>query len=42
MDRTLAKGEARRMPDLGMALKSILAFWLIYIGLITLRSLILQ
>jgi two-component system LytT family sensor kinase len=42
MDRKLAEGDARRLPDLGLALKSILAFWLIYIALITLRSVILQ
>ena len=42
MDRTLDRTEGRRLPDLGMALKSILAFWLIYIGLITLRSIILE
>jgi len=42
MDRTLTEGEARRLPDLGIALKSILAFWLLYVGLITLRALALQ
>jgi two-component system, LytTR family, sensor kinase len=42
MDRTLAEGDVRRLPDLGMALKSILGFWLVYISLITIRSLILQ
>jgi signal transduction histidine kinase len=42
MDRFLAEGDARRLPDLGMALKSILGFWLLYIGLITLRSIVLQ
>ena len=42
MDRRLAEGDVRRLPDLGMALKSIVGFWLIYISLITIRSLILQ
>ena len=32
MDRTLPAGEVRRLPDLGIALKSIVAFWLLYIG----------
>jgi Histidine kinase/Histidine kinase-, DNA gyrase B-, and HSP90-like ATPase len=38
MDRMLAEGETRRLPDLGLALKSILGFWLLYMVLITLRS----
>jgi two-component system LytT family sensor kinase len=42
MDRILSEGETRRLPDLGIALKSILAFWLLYVGLITLRALIVQ
>jgi hypothetical protein len=33
---------ARRFPDIGLALKSILAFWTVYIVLITLRSLALM
>jgi two-component system LytT family sensor kinase len=33
---------ARRLPDLGLALKSILAFWLLYMVLVTLRSLALM
>src|SRR5688572_2057328 len=41
MDRNLAEGEVRRLPDLGIALKSIFAFWLLYFSLITLRSLII-
>ena len=40
MDRSLS--EARRLPDLGIALKSILGFWLLYFGLITLRAVALQ
>lgn len=32
----------RRLPDIGIALKSILGFWLLYMALITLRSLVLQ
>ena len=42
MDRSIPEGDARRLPDLGMAVKSILGFWLLYIGLITLRSIVLQ
>jgi signal transduction histidine kinase len=42
MDRSLPDGEARRLPDLGIALKSILAFWLLYMALITLRAVVLQ
>jgi two-component system, LytTR family, sensor kinase len=33
---------ARRLPDAGLALKSILAFWLFYMVLVTLRGLVLQ
>jgi signal transduction histidine kinase len=42
MDRTLPAGESRRLPDLGIALKSIIAFWLLYVGLITLRAIVVQ
>ncbi len=42
MDRTLPAGEARRLPDLGIALKSILGFWLLYMALITLRAVVVQ
>jgi hypothetical protein len=42
MDRSLSEGETRRLPDLGIAVKSILAFWLLYIALITLRAVVLQ
>jgi hypothetical protein len=42
MDRIVTEGDPRRLPDLGIALKSILAFWLLYMSLITLRALILQ
>jgi signal transduction histidine kinase len=42
MDRSLSEGETRRLPDLGIALKSILAFWLLYITLITARAVIVQ
>jgi len=42
MDRSLPDGEARRLPDIGIALKSILAFWALYLSLITLRALVLQ
>ena len=42
MDRILAESDTRRLPDLGIALKSILAFWLLYMALITLRAVVLQ
>jgi len=42
MDKALPDGEHRRLPDLGIALKSIVAFWLLYIALITLRAVVLQ
>ncbi|TMJ17297.1 MAG: sensor histidine kinase [Alphaproteobacteria bacterium] len=42
MDRSLTNGETRRLPDLGIALKSIAAFWLLYVGLITARAIVLQ
>jgi len=42
MDRSLSDGETRRLPDLGIALKSILAFWLLYMALITLRAVVVQ
>ena len=42
MDRSLSEGETRRLPDLGIALKSIAAFWLLYIALITVRALVVQ
>jgi two-component system, LytTR family, sensor kinase len=42
MNRALGDGEGRRLPDLGIALKSILAFWLLYMALITLRAIVLQ
>jgi signal transduction histidine kinase len=42
MDRSLSDGETRRLPDLGIALKSIFAFWLLYIGLITVRAVVVQ
>lgn len=42
MDRILPERDERRFPDLGIALKSILAFWLLYLALITVRALVLQ
>jgi signal transduction histidine kinase len=42
MDRTLSAGDVRRLPDLGIALKSIFAFWLLYIALVTLRAIVVQ
>jgi two-component system LytT family sensor kinase len=42
MDRNLPDGETRRLPDLGIALKSIVGFWLLYYGLITVRAAALQ
>jgi hypothetical protein len=42
MDKALPDGEQRRLPDLGIALKSILAFWLLYVALITIRAIVYQ
>ena len=42
MDRMIAEADARRLPDLGIALKSIVAFWLLYATLITLRAIVVQ
>ena len=42
MDRMLAEGDTRRLPDLGIAIKSIIAFWLLYMVLITLRGIVMQ
>lgn len=42
MDSTIRIWLARRLPDMGLALKSILAFWLFYMVLVTLRGLVLQ
>ena len=42
MDRTLPEADARRLPDLGMAVKSIIGVWLLYMTLVTLRSIVLQ
>jgi signal transduction histidine kinase len=40
MDTSLPESDSRRLPDLGIALKSILAFWLLYMSLITLRAIL--
>ena len=42
MDRSLSQSEVRRLPDLGLALKSIAAFWLVYMALVTARAVIVQ
>ena len=42
MDTLLPRPLQRRLPDLGIAVKSILGFWLLYIGLITLRATVLM
>jgi signal transduction histidine kinase len=42
MDTALPDGAHRRLPDLGIAIKSIVAFWLLYIFLITVRAALLQ
>ena len=42
MDTPLADHDARRLPDLGMAVKSIIGFWLLYMTLITVRAIVLQ
>jgi len=41
-DSALTGGAGRRLPDLGIAIKSSIAFWLVYMVLITSRSFILQ
>ena len=40
MDRCSPRSITRRLPDLGIALKSILGFWLLYMALITLRAIV--
>ena len=42
MDRTFHNGDARRLPDLGMAVASILGFWLLYMVLTTARAVVVQ
>ncbi|HST35784.1 MAG TPA: histidine kinase [Allosphingosinicella sp.] len=42
MDRNLQDGEARRLPDLGMAIASIVGFWALYMILITIRAVVVQ
>ncbi len=42
MDKDLAEADARRLPDLAIALKSIFGFWLLYMSLISLRAVVLQ
>jgi hypothetical protein len=42
MDKALPSPLQRRLPDLGIAVKSIVGFWLLYMGLITLRALVLM
>lgn len=42
MDPMASNGDTRRLGDLGIALKSILGFWLLYFGLITVRAVALQ
>ena len=42
MDKVLPSPLQRRLPDLGLAVKSIIGFWLLYMGLITLRALVLM
>lgn len=42
MDKALPDGETRRLPDLGIAIKSIIGFWVLYFALTTARSLIVQ
>lgn len=41
MDKALPSPLRRRLPDLGMAVKSILGYWLLYIALITLRAVVM-
>ncbi|MFN3943694.1 MAG: sensor histidine kinase [Allosphingosinicella sp.] len=41
MDRLLAPGVTRRLPDLALALKTIAAFWIFYFALVTARGLLI-
>jgi two-component system LytT family sensor kinase len=42
MDKALPDGDTRRLPDLGIAIKSIVGFWLLYFALTTVRSVVIQ
>jgi two-component system LytT family sensor kinase len=42
MDKPVSDSGGRRLPDLGMAVKSIIGFWLLYMALVTLRSFVLS
>jgi signal transduction histidine kinase len=42
MDLQPRSAVARRLPDIGIAVKSIIGFWLLYMLLVTLRSIVLQ
>jgi two-component system LytT family sensor kinase len=42
MDTALPDGETRRLPDLGIAIKSIVGFWMLYFALTTVRSVVIQ
>jgi len=42
MDKPVPDSDRRRLPDLGMAVKSIIGFWLLYMALVTLRAIVLQ
>ncbi|HYD12385.1 MAG TPA: histidine kinase [Allosphingosinicella sp.] len=42
MDKALPDGEHRRLPDLGIAIKSIVGFWVLYFALTTVRSVVVQ
>ena len=42
MDSQTSGRLARRLPDLGIALKSLAAFWCLYLSLITVRAVVLQ
>jgi signal transduction histidine kinase len=42
MDKALPDSEHRRLPDLGIAIKSIIGFWLLYFVLTSVRSVVVQ
>lgn len=42
MDKPLTDRDTRRLPDFGMAVKSIAGVWLLYMVLVTLRSVVLS
>ncbi|MGE0179335.1 MAG: histidine kinase, partial [Sphingomonas sp.] len=42
MDKPVSDSGGRRLPDLGMAARSIIGFWLLYMALVTVRAIVLE